>query len=128
MSATATALQTQLMLLVEDHGLEVVANAFGTIRAVPPAPRSERKSVRYAVSYEGELITETERAVLWWIPAGGEPDASSGQATWIPRVLVIEMRAREEDKLGSVRITKPIEWRYARRCGKSIEFLRGVRS
>src|SRR5689334_18289322 len=103
------------MVLVEDHGLDVVSSALGAIRAVPPASRSERKSVRYAVSYEGELITETERAVLWWIPAGGAPDACTGQATWIPRALVIEMSARDDDKLGAVRVTRPIEWRYARR-------------
>ena len=128
MSGAVAALQAELMVLVEDHGLELVASALGAIRAVPPAPRSERKSVKCAVSYEGTLITETERAILWWIPAQANPYSSAGQASWVPRVLVIEMTRGDDDKLGALRTTRPVEWRSARRIGKSIDFFRGPRS
>ena len=128
MSAAVAALQTKLMVLVEDHGLELVTSALGAIRALPTAPRSERKSAKYAVTYEGTLVTETERAILWWIPAHRDPHTESGQAAWIPRVLVLDMTRGDDGKLGALRTTRPVEWRSARRIGKSIDFLRGVRS
>jgi hypothetical protein len=126
-SAAATVLQAELMQLVERHGLAVVTTVLGTIQELPAAT-SSRKSAKYAVTYEGTLITETERAILWWIPARGNPESFTGQATWIPRVMVIEMTRGEAGKLGTVRVTRPVEWHYARRIGKSVDFLRGVRS
>ena len=128
MSAAVAALQADLLVLVKDHGLDVVTSALGAIREVPPPPRSERKSVKYAVTYEGTIITETERAILWWIPERGNPKAFTGQATWIPRVLVLEVTPGDEGKLGAVRTTRPVEWRYARRFGNSVDFLSGARS
>lgn len=122
-------LYTALLELVERHGIEDVESSIAIVRAALAQPKTRGRSEKFATAYEGWIVTSTDAAILWWIPSDGLPGAESGQATWIPRVLVIEAIDRSAlSPLGVIRTTKPIAWRPAKRLGRDITFLDARRS
>lgn len=120
--------------LVDRHGLEDVTWALGVCRddiadAGPrepsakvtivhrdPKPANTIPSARTAVTYECEVIAETDDALKLWIPS---PEFHlDGEAAWCPRSALVSKTDTE------VTAAYPLKWRIARRLGSDrVEFV-----
>jgi hypothetical protein len=78
-------LHAELSALVGRHGLKNVTMVLEIIRDDVNAVSAPKRLKRAAV-YEGRLLVDTGKAILWWIPPAN--NSVHGQAAWIPKALV----------------------------------------
>jgi hypothetical protein len=118
-------LHADLLDLVKKHGIGNVRRMVEVIHDDLRAVQTPKRT-KYATTYEGHLLRDTGKAVLWWIPP--EKGQVHGQATWVPHQLVISALDScpsdlNELPLGILTTTKPVEWEYVRLIGRSVEWL-----